>query len=59
MSKVKILILVAAVGLGLAFGWYKIWIEPRDAFLDKVLDCTDGDTSQAAYHDCIQRFYLK
>jgi len=59
MSKVKTLILVAAVGLGLAFGWYKVWVEPQDEFLNKVLDCTDGDTSEEAYDYCIQKFYLK
>jgi len=59
VSEVKTYVLIVAVGLGIAFGWYKVWIEPRDAFLDQVLECTDGDRSKAAYDDCVERLYLK
>jgi len=59
MSEVKTFILVGAVGLGIAFGWYKLWIEPRDAFVAQILECTDGDRSRAAYNRCVETIKVK
>jgi len=59
MSEVKTLVVVGAVGLAVAFGWYKYWVEPRDAFVAQILECTDGDRSRAAYDRCIETIKKK
>ena len=37
-----------------AFVWWKLWIEPRDIFLNSVMDCMNEfeDSSRETYNFC-------
>tara|TARA_B100000674_G_C37581599_1_gene796595 strand:- start:555 stop:734 length:180 start_codon:yes stop_codon:yes gene_type:complete len=53
MSDLKEAVLLVFLGLGLGFGWYKLWVEPQDQWRHEVLDCMNGDRSQEAYDWCV------
>ena len=36
--------------------WYRVWVEPHDAFLGSVVDCMNdaGQNSRYAYDTCVE-----
>ena len=36
----------------LAVGWYVFWVQPREDFLNAVMDCME-DSTEEAYNKCV------
>ena len=41
----------------LTFGvaWYKVWVEPRDIYLNQVMDCMGEDREKESYKRCAKQ----
>ena len=35
-----------------SFAWYKLWVEPRDEWRWKVMECMGHESSEEAYRRC-------
>ncbi len=53
-NEIKDMIILSAVCVGLAIGWWAMWVQPRALFLESVMDCMSamGDHSEDAYREC-------
>jgi len=42
----------------LAVGWYVFWVQPREDFLNAVMDCMEDGTEEA-YNECVDIVRVK
>ena len=46
------IIIFTGLGLLIGFVWFKIYVQPNDAFLREVMDCMGDNMSERAYALC-------